>query len=172
MPTGWPLSSSDAQMVGGCALDHQAASATHRGHFETELLTIQDNISALADMQGRWIDRHHAVRLLPWIALDMDSSVSSTHGAREGTAWNSHFACTCHHSVFVFNQFGHLKRRKLRPGNVHSVNGWAGVLQPVMARDADKDILRDNVGILSQKQFKKACSATRSHSCTVMACPS
>jgi hypothetical protein len=34
----------------------------------------------------------------------MDSSVSPTHGEQEGTASNGHFACTCYHLLFVFNQ--------------------------------------------------------------------
>ncbi len=38
----------------------------------------------------------------------MDSSVSETHGAQEGTAYNGHFGCTCYHPLFVFNQFGDL----------------------------------------------------------------
>jgi hypothetical protein len=34
----------------------------------------------------------------------------------------------------VFNQFGDLERCALRPGNVHSADGWKGVLDPVVAR--------------------------------------
>jgi hypothetical protein len=34
----------------------------------------------------------------------------------------------------VFNQFGDLERCALRPGNVHSADGWDGVLKPVVAR--------------------------------------
>jgi hypothetical protein len=33
-----------------------------------------------------------------------------------------------------FNQFGDLERCSLRPGNVHSADGWDGVLRPVVAR--------------------------------------
>jgi hypothetical protein len=36
--------------------------------------------------------------------------------------------------LFVFNQFGELERRALRPGNVHSADGWNDVLKPVVAR--------------------------------------
>jgi hypothetical protein len=36
--------------------------------------------------------------------------------------------------LFVFNQFGDLERCVLRPGNVHSADGWEGVLKPVVAR--------------------------------------
>jgi hypothetical protein len=34
----------------------------------------------------------------------------------------------------VFNQFGDLERCALRPGNVHSADGWDAVLKPVMTR--------------------------------------
>jgi hypothetical protein len=33
------------------------------------------------------------------IILDLDSSVSPTHGDQEGTAYNGHFGCTCYHRV-------------------------------------------------------------------------
>jgi Transposase DDE domain group 1 len=62
----------------------------------------------------------------------MDSSVSETHGAQEGTAYDGHFACMCYHPLFVFNQFGDLERCSLRPGNVHSADGWRDVLGPVV----------------------------------------
>jgi len=48
--------------------------------------------------------------------------------------WNGHFGCTCYHPLFVFNQFGDLERCALRPGNVHSADGWEQVLKPVVAR--------------------------------------
>src|SRR5215475_985507 len=50
------------------------------------------------------------------------------------SVWNCHYACTCYHPLFVFNQFGDLERCALRPGNVHSADGWDGVLKPVVAR--------------------------------------
>jgi hypothetical protein len=34
----------------------------------------------------------------------------------------------------VFNQFGDLERCGLRPGNIHSADGWREMLEPVMAR--------------------------------------
>src|SRR5262245_30630207 len=64
----------------------------------------------------------------------MDSSVSPTHGEQEMSVWNGHYACACYHPRFVFNQFGDLERSALRPGNVHSADGWNGVLKPVVAR--------------------------------------
>jgi Transposase DDE domain group 1 len=37
--------------------------------------------------------------------LDMDSSVSPTHGEQENSVWNGHYACTCYDPLFLFNQF-------------------------------------------------------------------
>jgi hypothetical protein len=73
-------------------------------------------------------------RARPALVLDSDSSASPTSGAQEGTAYNGHFACTCYHPIFVFNQDGDLERCALRPGNVHSAHGWREVLDPVVAR--------------------------------------
>ena len=64
------------------------------------------------------------------IILDMDSSVSPTHGEQEGTAYNGHFGCTCYHPLFLFNQFGDLEWCSLRSGNVHNADGWCDALNP------------------------------------------
>jgi hypothetical protein len=64
----------------------------------------------------------------------MDSSESPTYGEQKGSAYNGHFGCTCYHPLFVFNQFGDVERCALRPGNVHSADGWRAVLEPVIAR--------------------------------------
>ena len=122
------------QVVGGRAVDAKAASASQMGRFETEVLTAAGNRTALTDLPGQWIDRVHERKPPKWITLDMDSSISPTHGAQEGTAWNGHFGCMCYPPLFVFNQFGHLERCALRPGNVHSADGWEAVLKPVIAR--------------------------------------
>src|SRR3954466_11794657 len=121
-------------VVGGAAVTGQAASTSQMGRFETEVLTQDANLSALADVSGGWIDRVHARRPVKGIVLDLDSSVSPTYGEQEGSAYNGHFGCTCYHPLFVFNQFGDLERCALRPGNVHSAEGWREVLEPVIAR--------------------------------------
>jgi hypothetical protein len=92
------------------------------GRFETETLALPENRAALADLNGQWIYRFHGHNGLKYIAPDMDSSVSPTHGEQEGTAWSGHFDCTCYHSLFVFNQFGMLERCALRHGYVHSAD--------------------------------------------------
>src|SRR3954447_17450832 len=120
-------------IVGGRAVMHNAASTSQMGRFETEVMTQGANLSALTDLCGRWIDRVHARRPVKGIVLDMDSSVSPTYGEQDGSAYNGHFGCTCYHPLFVFNQFGDLERCALRPGNVHSAEGWREVLEPVIA---------------------------------------
>jgi hypothetical protein len=125
-------------VVDRAGLDRQAASTSQMGRFETGWLTSEANLVALADLSGAWIDRVHARRPQTTIVLDMDSSVSETHGAQEGAAYNGHFGCTCFHPLFVFNQFGDLERCSLRPGNAHSAAGWRDVLEPVVARYRQK----------------------------------
>jgi hypothetical protein len=115
-------------------LDRQAASTSQMGRFETAWLTGDANLTALTDLSGARIDRVHLHRPQTIVVLDMDSSVSETHGTQEGSVYNGHFACTCYHPLFVFNQFGDLERCVLRPGNVHSPDGWSEVLEPVVAR--------------------------------------
>lgn len=121
-------------VVGGRAAISGAASPSQIGRFETRWLAAEKNLSALADLSGRWIDRVHSRRPPRGILLDMDSSVSPTHGEQEKSCWNGHYECACYHPLFLFNQFGDLERCALRPGNVHSADGWESVLKPVLAR--------------------------------------
>jgi hypothetical protein len=121
-------------IVGGKAIERQAASTSQMGRFETEHLASDENLAALTDLTGGWIDRVHDRRPPRMIILDMDSSVSPTHGQQEGATYNGHFGCTCYHPLFLFNQFGDLERCSLRPGNVHSADDWASVLKPVVVR--------------------------------------
>lgn len=121
-------------VVGGRAVTREAASTSQMGRFETEVPTDRANLAALADLSGQWIDAVHARRPTATVVLDMDSSVSETHGEQEGSVYNGHFGCTCYHPLFVFNQFGDLERCALRAGNVHSADGWRAVLEPVVAR--------------------------------------
>ena len=121
-------------IVGGKAAKGRAASPSQMGRFETRWLAAPENLRTLADLPGRWIDAVRRCRSSEEIILDMDSSVSPTHGDQEQSVWNGHFGCTCYHPLFIFNQFGDLERSALRPGNVHSADGWEQVLKPVVAR--------------------------------------
>src|SRR6476620_5533832 len=75
-------------IVGGKAAQGSAASPSQMGRFETQCLAADKNLLALADLSGQWIDRVHARRPPRGIVLDMDSSVSPTHGEQENSLWN------------------------------------------------------------------------------------
>jgi hypothetical protein len=53
------------------------------GRFETEWLARPENLAALADLPGDWIDTVHQRRPPRTIVLDMDSSESPTFGHRK-----------------------------------------------------------------------------------------
>jgi hypothetical protein len=105
-----------------------------------ELFARSNKAPAVAGAQKVIDDLHRKIGQLQerrppkTIVLDMDSSESPTYGEQEGSAYNGHFGCTCYHPLFVFNQFGDVERCALRPGNVHSADGWRAVLEPVTAR--------------------------------------
>jgi hypothetical protein len=101
-------------IVGGKATLGSTASPSQMGRFETRWLTAP-NLSTLADLSGKWIDRVHAHRPPRGILVDMDSSVSPTHGEQEMSVWNGHYECTCYHPLFVFNQFGDLNDAPCAP---------------------------------------------------------
>jgi hypothetical protein len=75
-------------IVGGKAASGCAASSSQMGRFETRWLTSEKNISALAKLSGQWIDEVHARRPPRGVVLDMDSSVSPTHGEQENSVWS------------------------------------------------------------------------------------
>ena len=120
-------------VVGDRAISGSAASTSQMGRFETKWLSRPENLAALTDLPGQWIDKVRR-RGPKTVILDLDSSESPTYGEQEGSAYNGHFACTCYHPLFVFNQFGDVERCVLRPGNVHSADGWRALLEPVIAR--------------------------------------
>ena len=122
------------QVVGERAKENKAASTSQMGRFETDVLTQWENLRVLMDLSGAWIDRVSRRKPMKKLILDLDSSVSPTHGQQEGTAYNGHFECTCYHPLFCFNQHGDLERALLRKGTVHTADDWRSVLAPVMAR--------------------------------------
>jgi hypothetical protein len=129
-------------VVGGRATGRQAASTSQMARFETEVLTQPDNLSALLEIPGRWVDLVQRRRPTRKLVLDMDSSVSETYGEQEGSAYNGHFRCECYHPLFLFNQDGDVERALLRHGNVASADDWRSVLEPVIARYRDTNVRR------------------------------
>ena len=129
-------------VVGERAKDKTAASVSQMGRFETEILTQPQNLEALINQPGKWVDEVHQRKSINEIILDMDSSDSPTFGKQEGSAYNGHFGYTCYHPLFVFNQFGDMERALLRNGNVYSSDDWKSVLEPIIERYRDKDVTR------------------------------
>ena len=62
------------------------------------------------------------------------------YGEQEGSSYNGHFLSRCYHPLLVFNQYGDCLKVKLRPGNVHSADGWQEFLEPILRSYAGKGI--------------------------------
>src|SRR5215831_2575668 len=114
MPSASVMDPAMRWVVGGKAAHGRAASPSQMGRFETQWLATDKNLSALADLSGQWIELVHVRRPPHGIVFDMDSSESQTHGEQEMSVWNGHYACTCYHPLFVFNQFGDLEAERIK----------------------------------------------------------
>src|SRR4051794_8294542 len=65
-------------VVGNQAVTSSAASAGQMGRFETKWLSRPENLAALADLSGQWIDKVRRRRGPKIVILDMDSSENPT----------------------------------------------------------------------------------------------
>jgi len=77
-------------VVGDRAINGSAASASQMARFETKWLSRPENLAALADLSGQWIDKVRRRRGPKIVILDMDSSESPTYGEQEGSTYRSH----------------------------------------------------------------------------------
>jgi hypothetical protein len=102
--------------------------------FETDVLTEERNYQGLARLNTALIQHASARSTNRRVILDIDSSESPVHGNQEQSAYNGHFESVCYHPLFVFNPAGDCLAAKLRPGNVHSADGWGEVLLPIVDR--------------------------------------
>jgi hypothetical protein len=66
--------------------------------------------------------------------LDMDSTEIPVYGEQEQSSYNGYFESTCFHPLLLFNGEGECLAAKLRPGNVHSAEGWEELLLPEIER--------------------------------------
>ena len=64
--------------VGGRAKEKLAASTSEMSRFETEILAEDENLAALMEISGRWIDQVQRIMEMKELILDMDSSESPT----------------------------------------------------------------------------------------------
>src|SRR5262245_45325905 len=102
--------------------------------FETEVLAEERNYQGLSRRNTELVEYEATLPPTRRVTLDIDSSESPVHGAQEESAYNGHFESVRYHPLFVFNRDGDCHAAKLRPGNVHSADGWDGVLLPVIDR--------------------------------------
>ena len=103
--------------------------------FETEVLTQEENLAGLAALNRELVARAEAIDSPRRIVLDMDSTEVRGHSRQEQSAYNGHFESTCYHPLLLFNREGDCLAAKLRPGNVHSADGW-GVIAAARDRPA------------------------------------
>jgi Transposase DDE domain group 1 len=121
-------------VIGKRALERTAASSGTVSRFETDILTQDENIDALATLNSGWVSKAASLSKAKKVILDIDSSESPVHGNQEGSAYNGHFESTCYHPLFCFNNFGDCEGAVLRPGNVHSADGWREFISPIVDR--------------------------------------
>src|ERR1017187_9370625 len=107
-----------------------AALTSRLQSFETELLTQEENLAGLAAINRDLIARAEAVDSTQRVVVDMDSTEIPVYGQQENSAYNGHFESTCYHPLLLFNGEGDCLAAKLRPGNVHSAEGWEELLLP------------------------------------------
>lgn len=104
--------------------------------------------------------------------VDVDSLPIEVHGHQAGSAYNGHYRQSMYHPLLAcFGDDGDFVGVKLRPGNVHTADGIADFLPPILddinaSGIADKVMLRVDAGFPCQEFFdlvesKGACFIAR-----------
>ena len=123
------------RLIGSRKIWERGAGLTSRlQSFETELLTQADNLAGLAARNRELTARAETIDSPRRVVLDMDSTEIPVYGQQEQSAYNGHFESTCYHPRLLFNREGDCLAAKLRPGNVHSAEGWQELLLPEIER--------------------------------------
>ncbi len=123
------------RLIGSSRIWERGAALTSRlQSFETEVLTQEENLAGLAALNRELVARVEAIDSPRRIVLDMDSTEVAVYGQQEQSAYNGHFESTCYHPLLLFNREGDCLAAKLRPGNVHSAEGWEELLLPEIER--------------------------------------
>ena len=121
------------RLIGSEKIWERGAALTSRlQSFETELLTQEENLAGLAAINRELIAK--AVDSRQRVVLDLDSTEIPVYGEQEQSAYNGHFESTCYHPLLLFNRDGDCLAAQLRPGNVHSAEGWEKLLLPEIDR--------------------------------------
>jgi hypothetical protein len=119
------------RLIGSRKIWERGAALTSRlQSFETEVLTQEENLAGLAALNRELVARAEAIDSPRRVVLDMDSAEIPVYGEQEQSAYNGHFESTCYHPLLLFNREGDCLAAKLRPGNLHSAEGWEELLLP------------------------------------------
>jgi hypothetical protein len=122
-------------LIGSEKIWERGAALPSRLHwFETEVLTQSANLCGLATMNRELIARVEGQEWSWRAVLDMDSTEIPVYGEQEQSAYNKHYESTCYHPLLLFNSAGDCVAAQLRPGNVHSADGWEQLLLPEIKR--------------------------------------
>jgi len=119
-------------------LERGAALTSRLQSFETGVLTREDNLAGLAALNRDLIAKAEAIDSPRRVVLDMDSTEIPVYGEQEQSSYNGHFESTCYHPLLLFNREGDCLAAKLRPGNVHSADGWEELLLPEIERQQER----------------------------------
>jgi hypothetical protein len=123
------------RLIGSEKIRDRGAALPSRLHwFETEVLTQAVNLRGLALMNRELIAKAERQEWTWRAVLDMDSTEIPVYGEQEQSAYNKHYESTCYHPLLLFNSEGDCVAAKLRPGNVHSADGWEQLLLPEIER--------------------------------------
>src|SRR5215471_1951909 len=118
--------------------DRGAALTSRLQSFETEMLAEEENFAGLAGLNRALIGRAEPTDSGYRTMLDMDSTEVPVYGEQEQSAYNGYFESTCFHPLLLFNEEGDCLAAKLRPGNVHSADGWEELLLREIERQQQK----------------------------------
>jgi hypothetical protein len=130
-------------MGSGKIWERGAALTSRLQSFETEVLGQEENFAGLAAINRELIGQAESVGSPQRVVLDMDSTEIPVYGQQEQSAYNGHFESTCFHPLLLFNREGDCLAARLRPGNVHSADGWEAMLLPEIERQqkADREVV-------------------------------
>ena len=127
------------RLIGSEKIWERGAALTSRlESFETEVLAQEENLAGLKAISRDLIAKAESVDSQQRVVLDMDSTEIPVYGQQEHSAYNGHFESTCYHPLLLFNREGDCLAAKLRPGNVHSAEGWDELLLPEIERQQDQ----------------------------------
>jgi hypothetical protein len=118
-------------LIGSEKIWERGAALTSRlQSFETDMLAGEEDFAGLTRIKRELIAKVEAIDWPRRVVLDMDSTKIPVYGQQEQSAYNGHFESTCYHRLLLFDREGDCLAGKLRPGNVHSAEGWEEVLLP------------------------------------------